>query len=70
MTLPKDMVKPSYNFTYPSERPYYEPISSELGAQVVANPDNSGINYGIQDPKLTEPVGGIGSETGSGGSTP
>ena len=69
MTLPKDQTKPNTNFTYPSERQYFEEISSELGAQVVANPDNSGVNYGIQDVRHVEPIGGTGSETGDGSET-
>ena len=70
MTLPKDQTKPNFNFTYPGERQYFEEVTSELGAQVVANPDNSGVNYGIQDVRQVEMIGGEGSETGSGGGTP
>ena len=65
MTLPKDMAKPNYNFTYPSERQYFDQIGSWLGAQVVANPNNSGVNYGIQDVQQVEMIDGTGSETGN-----
>ena len=65
MTLPKDAVKPNTNFTYPSERQYFDETGSTLGAQRVANPDNSGVNYGIQDVRQVELIGGTGSETGN-----
>ena len=67
MTLPKDTVKPNTNFTYPSDRQYFDEVTSELGAQVVANPDNSGVNYGIQDVRQVERIGREGFETGNGG---
>ena len=66
MTLPKDMAKPNYNFTYPSERQYFDQIGSWLGAQRVADPTKSGADYGITDPKVTEAIAGTGSETGNG----
>lgn len=68
MTLPKDTVKPNTNFTYPSERQYFDETGSTLGAQRVADPSKSGADYGIQNPPATEAVDGIGSETGNGGS--
>ena len=67
MTLPKDTVRPNTNFTYPSERQYFDEVTSELGAQVVANPDNSGMDYGIQYVRQVEPIGREGFETGNGG---
>lgn len=70
MTLPKDVVKPKYNFTYPSERPYYDETFSALGSQVVTDTSKSGSDYGIQNPKMTEAIGASGSETGNGGSAP
>ena len=70
MTLPQDQIKPNTNFTYPSERPYYDEATSVLGAEVVADPDNSGVNYGITDPQVTEPIAGTGSETGNVTATP
>ena len=70
MTLPKDQTKPNTNFTYPSERQYFEEVTSELGAQVVADPFKAGADYGIQNPPATEAVDGTGSETSNGGGTP
>lgn len=54
MTLPKDLVKPNYNYTYPSERPYYDETGSTLAAGRVADPTKSGADYGITDPQVTE----------------
>lgn len=54
MTLPKDTVKPNYNYTYPSERPHYDETGSTLAAGVVADPLKSGADYGITDPQVTE----------------
>ena len=65
MTLPKDTVKPEYNFTYPSERQYYDETTSVLGTEVVADATKSGADYGITDPQVTEPIAGTGSETGT-----
>ena len=65
MTLPKDTVKPKTNFTYPSERQYFDETGSTLGAQRVAGPTESGADYGIVDPQVTELVAGTGSETGN-----
>ena len=59
------MAKPNYNFTYPSERQYFNETGSTLGAQRVANPTKSGADYGITDPKVTEAIAGTGSETGN-----
>lgn len=70
MTLPKDTVKPNYNFTYPSERQHYDEATSVLGTEVVADATKSGDDYGITDPQVTEPIAGTGSETGNGGGTP
>lgn len=66
MTLPKDTVKPAYNYTYPSERPYYDETGGTLGAERVADPAKSGADYGITDPKVTELIAGTKSETGNG----
>ena len=65
MTLPKNTVKPNYNYTYPSERQYYE-AGGTLGAEVVADATKSGADYGIVDPQVTEPIAGTESETGNG----
>lgn len=70
MTLPKDTVKPNFNYTYPSERQYYDESGSTLGNQRIADPAKSGADYGITDPQVTEPIDGTGSETGNGGGTP
>ena len=70
MTLPKDAVKPNYNFTYPSERQYYDETTSVLGTEVVADATKSGADYGITDPQVTEPIAGTDSETGNGADTP
>ena len=65
MTLPKDTVKPNYNYTYPSERQYYDETGGTLGAEVVANATKSGADYGIVDPQVTELIAGTESETGN-----
>ena len=70
MTLPKDTVKPNYNYTYPSERPYYDETGSTLAAGRVADLAKSGADYGITDPQVTEPIAGKKSETGNGAGTP
>lgn len=70
MTLPKDTVKPAYNYTYPSERPYFDESTTTLAAGVVADPLKSGADYGITDPQVTEPIVGTESETGNGAGTP
>ena len=70
MTLPKDTVKPNYNYTYPSERPYYDETGSTLAAGIVADPAKSGADYGITDPEVTELIAGTDSETGNGAGTP
>ena len=70
MTLPKDTVKPNYNHTYPSERPYFDEATATLAAGVVADTTKSGADYGITDPQVTEPIAGTGSETGNGAGTP
>ena len=62
MTLPKDLVKPEYNYTYPSERPYFDEATATLAAGVVADATKSGADYGITDPQVTEievPVTGV-----------
>ena len=70
MTLPKDTVKPNYNYTYPSERPYFDESTTTLSAGVVADVLKSGVDYGITDPQVTEPIAGTTSETGNGAGTP
>ncbi len=70
MTLPKDTVKPNHNYTYPSERPYYDETGSTLAASRVADPEKSGAGYGITDPEVTKPIADTKSETGNGAGTP
>ena len=69
MTLPKDILKPNYNFTYPSERKYFDEIGSTLGDQRVADPTKSGADYGIANVQVAEGVNDTGSETGNGNGT-
>lgn len=69
MTLPKDLVKPAFNYTYPSERQYADETGSTLTTGRVADPAKSGADYGITDPEVTEPVTGTDSETGNGSGT-
>lgn len=66
MALPKDALKPAYNYTYPSERQYFSEATSTLAVGVVSDTKKSGKDYGIVDPKMTEPVTGTLSETGNG----
>ena len=64
MSLPKNTVEPDYNYTYPSERAYYED-GGTLGAQVVSDAEKSGADYGIEDPEMTKPVEAGGVEGGA-----
>lgn len=64
MSLPKDLVKPKTNFTYPSERSYLSDATSTLAVATVYDPTKSGADYGIVDPEMTEVIAGTGSETG------
>ena len=66
MTLPKDLFKPNTNFTYPSERQYFDESTNTLANGVVSDPTKSGADYGITDPKLKEFIDDTGSETGNG----
>ena len=66
MGLPKDLVKPAYNYTYGSERDHFDETGSTLAAGRVADPAKSGADYGITDPQVTEPISGTDSETGNG----
>ena len=70
MTLPKDTVKPNYNFTHPTERPYWDESTGTLAAGVVGDTAKSGAGYGCEDPPVREPIAGTGSETGNGAGTP
>lgn len=64
MGLPKDKVKPAINYTYPSERDYFDESKSTLGNGQVTDPAKSGGDYGITDPQVTEALTGAKSETG------
>lgn len=64
MGLPKDKVKPEFNFTYPSERDYFDESKSALTNGQVTDPDKSGGDYGITNPEKTEALTGTKSETG------
>lgn len=64
MGLPKDKVKPAINYTSPSERDYVDTSKSAVGAMQMTDPAKSGGDYGIKDPKVTEPIAGTKSETG------
>ncbi|ARE65456.1 hypothetical protein C0206_02420 [Moraxella catarrhalis] len=63
MSLPKDKVKPAFNFTYPSERAYFDESKSTLANAQVTDPAKSGADYGIKDPQATEALTGTKSET-------
>ena len=56
MGLPKDAVKPAFNYTYPSERPYFDESLSTLANGQVIDPAKSGKDYGITDVQVTKPV--------------
>lgn len=58
MGLPKDLVEPSYNYTYPSERDYRDESKSTLLNAQITDPAKSGKDYGITDPEVTKPVAG------------
>ncbi|MFL1732238.1 hypothetical protein [Moraxella oculi] len=64
MGLPKDKVKPAFNYTYPSERDYFDDSKSTAGAMKVADTAKSGGDYGIKNPEKTEALTGTTSETG------
>lgn len=56
MGLPKDLVEPDYNYTYPSERDYHDESKSTLLVAQMTDPDKSGADYGIEDVEVTKPV--------------
>ena len=64
MGLPKDKVKPAFNYTYPSERDYFDESKSTLGSVQVTDTAKSGADYGVTDPQVTEALTGTESETG------
>lgn len=67
MGLPKDKVKPAFNYTYPSKKDYFDDSKSAVGAMKTTDEAKSGADYGIIDPAVTEDVTtGKRSETGNG----
>ena len=54
MGLPKDTVKPIFEYVYPSERAYFDDSKSTLGNGQVTDPAKSGGDYGITDPQVTK----------------
>ena len=56
MGLPKDLVEPDYNYTYPSERDYRDESKSTLLNAQITDPAKSGADYGIEDVEVTKPV--------------
>lgn len=67
MGLPKDKVKPAFNYTYPSEKDYFDDSKSAMGSMKTTDEAKSGADYGITDPAVTEDVTtGKKSETGNG----
>ena len=54
MGLPKNLVKPQENYTYPTERDYQDTSLSTIGALQVTDPAKSGKDYSITDPKVTK----------------
>lgn len=65
MALPKNALKPAYNYTYPSERQYFSEATSTLAVGVVSDTTKSGKDYGIVDHKMTDPVTGTFIENGN-----
>lgn len=66
MGLPKNTVKPQMNYTYTSEVDYQDTSLSTINALQVTDPSKSAKDYGVTDPKMTEPVAGTLSESGNG----
>lgn len=66
MGLPKDKVKPAFNYGYPSEKDYFDDSKSALGAMKATDEAKSGGDYGIKNPDKTEELTGKKSETGNG----
>lgn len=56
MGLPKDLVQPDYNYTFPSERDYFDETGSTLAAGRVVDPTKSGKDYGIKDVEKTKDI--------------
>ena len=56
MGLPKDLVEPDYNYTYPSERDYLDTSKSTLLEAKMTDPAKSGADYGVEDVDVTKPI--------------
>lgn len=71
MSNPKNLVKPDYQYTYPSERAYADESKSQLGKETIYDDSKSGGDYGITDPAVTVKVtaGGSGNGGEGGGAT-
>lgn len=67
MGLPKDLVRPAINYTSPSERDYLDTSLSTAAKLQITNPAKSGADYGIKDPRVTEPLAGTANENGAKG---
>ena len=63
MGLPKDKAKPAFNFTYPSERDYFDESKSTISNAQVTDTSKSGGDYGVKNPEKTEALTGTTSET-------
>ena len=56
MGLPKDLVEPDYNYTYPSERDYLDTSQSTLLEAQMTDTAKSGADYGVEDVDVTKPI--------------
>lgn len=56
MSLPKSLVEPDYNYTYPSERDYRDTSKSTLLEAQMTDPAKSGADYGVEDVDVTKPI--------------
>ncbi|MET3817212.1 HeH/LEM domain-containing protein [Pantoea sp. UYEF8] len=65
MTLPKNLVQPDYQYTYPSERPYADESTTALGAETIYDPTKSGADYGIKNVDVAVPVTAGGGGNGA-----
>lgn len=54
MSLPKSLVEPDYNYTYPSERAYRDESKSTLLVAQITDTAKSGKDYGVTDPQKTK----------------
>ena len=66
MGLPKDLVKPAYNYTYPSERDYFDETGSTLAAGVLQTLRNQAKITASLTQKWPSQLQARNSETGNG----